>query len=143
MFWLDGRDMPLAQFLDASFAAMLGEDAQPVTATHSGIASPIVNDPYARSREALEAMKRGGDPGARHGWKLRDANPIDGGHATPTIAPCLQRPPVATTTPYRSTDAIAPQIAPSRAATRPASTWSRASWAKALRSAAVAGSNGG
>ena len=77
----------------------------PVNAEHGAMASPIFNYPYARSRETLEAMKRGGDPDACHGWKLRYANPVDGGYAMPTIATFIQLLPKGSTTPYRSTDA--------------------------------------
>ena len=31
VFWLDGLDIPLVQFLGASFAEGLGEDSQPIT----------------------------------------------------------------------------------------------------------------
>jgi len=123
MFWLDGLDIPLVSFLDASFAEGLGEDEQPITretgqsyaefghslmpvnAEHTGHASPIFNYPYLRSRETLEAMKRGGDPDACHGWKLRYTNPVDGGSAMPTISTFIQMLPVGRTQPYRSTDA--------------------------------------
>lgn len=123
MFWLDGLDIPLVSFLDASFAESLGEDEQPVTrqtgqsyaefghalmpvnAEHAGISSPIFNYPYVRSRETLEAMKRGADPDPCHGWKLRYANPLDGGSAMPTISTFIQLLPAGTTMPYRATDA--------------------------------------
>ena len=123
MFLLDGLDIPLVSMLDASFAESLGEDEQPVTrqtgqsyaefghalmpvdADVSGAASPIFNYPYVRSRETLEAMKRGGDPDACHGWKLRYSNPLDGGSAMPTISTFIQMLPKGVTMPYRSTDA--------------------------------------
>ncbi len=123
MFWLDGLDIPLVSFLDASFAESLGEDEQPVTrdtgqsyaefghalmpfnTEHAGIASPIFNYPYLRSRETLEAMRRGSDPDPCHGWKLRYANPLDGGSAMPTISTFIQMLPPGTTMPYRATDA--------------------------------------
>jgi gentisate 1,2-dioxygenase len=94
----------LVQFLDASFAEMLGEDAQPVTrptgqsaaeygnglmpvdADHASLNSPIFNYPYARSLEALDAMRKGRDPDPCHGWKLRYTNPLTGGDAMPTMA---------------------------------------------------------
>lgn len=123
MFWLDGLDIPLVSMLDASFAESLGEDEQPVTrqtgqsyaefghalmpinADVSGSASPIFNYPYVRSRETLEAMKRGSDPDACHGWKLRYSNPLDGGSAMPTISTYIQMLPAGATLPYQSTDA--------------------------------------
>jgi gentisate 1,2-dioxygenase len=93
MFWLDGLDIPLVQFLDASFAEMLGEDAQPVTrptgqsaaeygnglmpvdADHASLNSPIFNYPY-----------RLPDPGRLR----RPGKPRTGCGACPTPG-CLQR----------------------------------------------------
>ena len=96
MFWLDGLDIPVVSFLDASFAEGLGEDEQEITketgqsyaefghalmpegTARRGV-SPIFNYPYERSRESLEAMRRGRAPDPCHGWKLRYTNPLDGG----------------------------------------------------------------
>jgi gentisate 1,2-dioxygenase len=123
MFWLDGLDIPLVQFLDASFAEMLGEDEQPVTrptgqsygeyghnlmpvdVDRVRVNSPIFNYPYARSLEALDAMQKGGDPDPCHGWKLRYTNPLSGDHAMPTMATFIQRLHPGSTMPYRATDA--------------------------------------
>jgi len=123
MFWLDGLDIPLVSFLDASFAENLEDEAQqvtrqtgqsyaefghnlmPVDAERGGHVSPIFNYPYLRSRETLDAMKNGSDPDACHGWKLRYTNPLDGGHAMPTIATHIQLLSAGPTAPYRSTDA--------------------------------------
>ncbi|MEZ0302987.1 MAG: cupin domain-containing protein, partial [Hyphomicrobiaceae bacterium] len=80
MFWLDGLDIPLIQFLDASFVERLGEDEQPIGKPEgdalaryganllpvdqrgSSSTSPIFNYPYARTREALAQLARAGDP---------------------------------------------------------------------------------
>jgi gentisate 1,2-dioxygenase len=123
MFWLDGLDIPMVQFFDASFAEMLDEDAQPVTrptgqsaaeygnglmpidADHASLNSPIFNYPYARSLEALAAMRQGRDPDPCHGWKLRYTNPLTGGDAMPTMATFIQRLAPGATVPYRATDA--------------------------------------
>lgn len=124
MIWLDGLDIPLASFFDASFAEGYGEDEHPV-ARQTGdsmaryganmlpvdfqqreLASPIFNYPYARSREALAAMQRQQEWDPCHGLKMRYVNPVDGGYAMPTIAPFLQLLPQAfQTAAYRSTDA--------------------------------------
>ena len=119
MFWLDGLDIPVVSFLDASFAEGLGEDTQEITrqtgqsyaefghalvpdnATRSRV-SPIFNYPYERSRESLDALKRGGDPDPHHGWKLRYANPLNGEDAMPTIGTAIQLID-RQTVPYRST----------------------------------------
>src|SRR4051794_40992096 len=75
IFWLDGLDIPLVQFLDASFAEHHDHDAQPIPrpagdsqarfgsnllpidAPPSGGASPVFNYPYSRTRDALERMR--------------------------------------------------------------------------------------
>lgn len=126
MFWLDGLDIPLVSFLDASFAEMLGEDEQPIDRTpgqsysefgHNLVpvdsdrttaktVSPIFNYPYAYAREALDGMARTRDPDPCHGHKMRYSNPLDGGHAMPTIGTFLQHVPKGfATARYRSTDA--------------------------------------
>ena len=124
MFWLDGLDIPLVQFLDASFAETLGEDAQPISRPiGDSVAryganllpvdhkqrrsySPIFNYPYARTREALDTMKRHGEWDACHGLKMRYSNPETGGHAMATIGSFVQLLPAGfSTASYRSTDA--------------------------------------
>ena len=75
MFWLDGLDIPLVQFFDASFAEGSTEDEQevtrpagdsfaryghnllPVDLKRASQASPIFNYPYNYTREALEQAK--------------------------------------------------------------------------------------
>jgi len=124
MIWLDGLDIPLASFFDASFAesysaeeyplsrqdgdslARYGANMLPVDYQQHKLASPIFHYPYARSRDALEAMKRQQEWDACHGLKMRYVNPVDGGFAMPTIAPFLQLLPAGfKSKPYRSTDA--------------------------------------
>jgi gentisate 1,2-dioxygenase len=124
MFWLDGLDIPLVQFLDASFAEAYGEDEQPlrrpigdsaarfganllpVDHRPRGAYSPVFNYPYARTREALEAMRRHDAWDACHGLKMRYANPETGGHAMATIGAFVQLLPAGfVTASYRSTDA--------------------------------------
>ncbi|MBV9756587.1 MAG: cupin domain-containing protein, partial [Alphaproteobacteria bacterium] len=124
MFWLDGLDIPLVQLLDASFAEPLGADRQPlarpagdsaarygagllpVDHRRGGACSPLFNYPYARTREALDALKRhdGWDP--CHGIKMRYTNPETGGYAMATIGAFIQLLPQGfRTQAYRSTDA--------------------------------------
>ena len=124
MIWLDGLDIPMAGFFDASFAQGFDADEQPVSRASGDsnaryganmlpvdfepreLASPIFNYPYARSREALEAMRRQQEWDPCHGLKMRYVNPADGGFAMPTIAAFLQLLPAGfTTRTYRSTDA--------------------------------------
>jgi gentisate 1,2-dioxygenase len=124
IFWLDGLDIPIVQFLDASFAEHHDEDEQPISRptgdsdarfgsnllpvdhrATSG-ASPVFNYPYARTREALERMRGASAWDRWHGIKMRYANPVTGGYPMTTIAAFIQLLPRGfTTAPYRSTDA--------------------------------------
>ena len=124
IFWLDGLDIPVVQFLDASFAEGYGEDQQPITKPEGDSAaryganmmplgyersvpsSPIFNYPYERSRAALERMKTDAAWDPCHGLKMKYTNPINGDWAMPTIGTCLQLLPKGfQTVGYRSTDA--------------------------------------
>jgi gentisate 1,2-dioxygenase len=75
MFWLDGLDIPMVQFFDASFAESSNEDQQtiskpagdsfaryghnllPVDGKRTSKTSPIFNYPYDHTRKALEQAK--------------------------------------------------------------------------------------
>lgn len=124
IFWLDGLDIPVVQFLDASFAEGFGEDQQPITVPQGDAmaryganmlpvgyeaatpTSPIFNYPYDRSREALEAMRRRDEWDPSHGLRMRYVNPVDGGWAMPTIGTFLQLLPAGFAgEPVRATDA--------------------------------------
>jgi gentisate 1,2-dioxygenase len=124
MFWLDGLDIPLVQFFDASFAeganddqqtitrppgdsyARYGHDLLPVDHRSSSKTSPVFNYPYVYTREALEAAKRKQEWDPCHGLKLRYTNPVSGEFAMPTIGAFIQLLPKGFhTTRYRSTDA--------------------------------------
>jgi gentisate 1,2-dioxygenase len=124
MFWLDGLDIPLVQFLDASFLEHNNDDEQeitklegdalaryganmlPVTHSRHSYVSPIFNYPYARSREALDMMKRANEWDTHHGLKMKYVNPVTGDYAMPTIAAFLQLLPKGfSTAQYQSTDA--------------------------------------
>ena len=124
IFWLDGLDIPVVQFLDASFAEHLDQDEQPITRPvgdsdaryganllpidhgGGGGSSPVFNYPYGRTRDALERMRRMGEWDACHGLKMRYANPITGNHAMATMGTFVQLLPKGFSTgAYRSTDA--------------------------------------
>ncbi|WP_163576161.1 gentisate 1,2-dioxygenase [Halomonas faecis] len=124
MIWMDGLDIPMVSFYDASFAESLNEDMQaitrptgdslaryganmlPVDFEKRGLASPIFNYPYERTREALETMRQRDEWDPCHGLKMRYVNPVDGGFAMPTIAPFVQLLPKGfKTAGYRCTDA--------------------------------------
>lgn len=121
MVWLDGLDIPLVKFLDASFAehhraeshaltrpegdspARYGSGLVPVGARPTSPTSPVFNYPYAKSRAALEALSAGPtDPWS--GIKLQYVNPLTGDYAMPTIGAFLQMLKPGRTAPYRSTD---------------------------------------
>lgn len=124
IFWLDGLDIPVVQFVDASFAehgevdeqpifrpegdceARYGANLLPVDHEPGGGSSPVFNYPYARTREALERMRRAEGWDACHGLKMRYTNPITGNHAMSTMATFIQLLPKGfRTAAYRSTDA--------------------------------------
>ncbi|HLL26231.1 MAG TPA: gentisate 1,2-dioxygenase [Xanthobacteraceae bacterium] len=124
MFWLDGLDIPLVQFLDASFAEGLDDEEQPITRPagdsfaryghnllpvdmkRSSPTSPVFNYPYAHTREALEGAKAQSAWDACHGVKMRYSNPVSGDYAMPTIGTFIQLLPKGfRTARYRSTDA--------------------------------------
>jgi gentisate 1,2-dioxygenase len=124
MFWLDGLDIPLVQFFDASFAEGLNEDEQPITRPagdsfarygHNLLpvdfkgrskTSPVFNYPYEHTRQALETAKKSSQWDPCHGLKLRYTNPVSGDFAMPTIGTFIQLLPQAfKTARYRATDA--------------------------------------
>jgi len=123
MVWLDGLDIPIVRLFDASFAepgnaemqavsrpegdsvARYGNNLLPVDWRPEAKSSPVFNYPYARTREALTALARNGDPDPYHGHKLRYVNPASGEAAMPTIGTFIQLLPAGfETRSYRSTD---------------------------------------
>jgi len=124
IFWLDGLDIPLVQFLDTSFAEHLHHDEHmltrptgdsdarygvnllPVDHKPGGGSSPVFNYPYDRTREALERLRAAEAWDPCHGIKMRYTNPITGNHAMATIGTFIQLLPKSfSTSAYRSTDA--------------------------------------
>ena len=124
IFWLDGLDIPIVQFLDASFSehhdhdeqpisrpagdadARFGSNLLPVDHRPAAGASPVFNYPYERTREALQRLARTGAWDPCHGLKMRYSNPLTGGYPMTTIAAFIQLLPKGfRTAPYRSTDA--------------------------------------
>jgi gentisate 1,2-dioxygenase len=106
--WLDGLDIPMLRFFDAGFGENAREETQcvsvpegnsfarfgynmaPVRNVGALASSPIFNYPFARSREALEALRRTEAMDAWQGYKLRYVNPANGASPMPTIATFLQ-----------------------------------------------------
>ena len=129
--WMDGLDIQIVALFDAQFAENYPEEVQPVTRREGdslarygsnlapldpvasfGKTSPIFSYPYARSREALDALSRNGAPDACHGWKMQFINPLSGGPAMPTIGAFIQLLPKGMrTSPYRSTDSTVYSVA--------------------------------
>ncbi len=123
MVWMDGLDMPLVNFLNASFLERYPEESQPLARPPGdslarygqGLlpdgyeaksrCSPVFNYPYARTREALETMRRTDEWDASHGLKVRYVNPASGDYAMPTMGTFMQLLPRGfAALPYRSTD---------------------------------------
>ena len=120
--WLDGLDVPLVKFFDASFiehhphaAHPPGRPAGDTLATYGAnmlpvgmeppAVSPLFHYPYQRSREALEQMRRREEWDAHHGLKMQFVNPATGGSAMTTISSFIQLlPKDFHTEPYRATD---------------------------------------
>jgi gentisate 1,2-dioxygenase len=123
MVWLDGLDIQIVKLLGASFAENYPDDVQPVSRPEGDSfarfghnllpvdwrpevkTSPVFNYPYARTREALDALLRNAAADPYHGYKLRYVNPASGEFAMPTIATFVQLLPYGfASRPYRSTD---------------------------------------
>lgn len=143
IFWLDGLDIPLVQFLDASFAEHFDRDEQPIALPEGDSlaryganllpvdfvpargASPVFNYPYSRTRDALDRMLRAGQFDPCHGIKMRYVNPATGGSPMATIGAFIQLLPGGfTTAPYRSTDATVYVVVEGRGRTRIGSDFS-------------------
>src|SRR5260370_30129880 len=108
MFWLDGLDIPIVQFFDASFAEGLKDDQQKITKPagdsfarygrnllpgdekRKSKTSPIFNYPYHHTREALEQARTRDEWDACHGLKLQFSIPQTSDFARPTIGTCFQ-----------------------------------------------------
>jgi len=125
MIWLDGLDIPLVMYFNSTFRddheadeaavtrptgdalARYGSGLLPVGYEKKSLNSPVFNYPYARTREALQALGRAGAPDAHLGHLMRYVNPLDGGWAMPTMATMIRLLPRGfSTRPYRSSDSM-------------------------------------
>lgn len=123
MIWLDVLDVPTVNFFESAFAEHLDDAVQntarvdndslwrfgsgvlPDGSDTSMLRSPVVNYAYDRVRPILERMKRTGDADKYHGFRLRYANPFNGGWALPTMGAQLSLLPKGFKgESYRSTD---------------------------------------
>ncbi len=121
--WLDGLDIPIVAMFDSSFLERYPEAMQPVSRPEGdsqarygsgllpvgyepqSLTTPVFCYPYARSREALHQLRRGGEAHPCHGVKLQYSNPASGGYPMPTIGAFVQLLPGGFRgKPYRSTD---------------------------------------
>jgi len=124
MVWLDGLDIPMLAFFNAGFRedhgraeaalsrpagdslARYGSGLLPVGWKAGSLNSPVFNYPWARTREALQALAGAGAPDPHSGHLMRYVNPADGGWAMPTMATMVRLLPAGfETRPTRSTDA--------------------------------------
>jgi salicylate hydroxylase len=104
MVWLDGLDIPLAMYLGSTFRQNADERA---TAGDDPAPLPPIHFPYARTRAALDAMRRAGPPDPHTGYLLRYLDPATGSWAMPTIATMMRLLPAGfTSAPYRSSDSM-------------------------------------
>ena len=125
MVWLDGLDIPIVALFNSTFRedhahdqaeitrptgdalARYGSGLLPVGHRATSLNSPVFNYPYARTREALHVLARGGAPDAHRGHLMRYVNPLDGGWAMPTMATMIRLLPEGfATKPYRSSDSM-------------------------------------
>ncbi len=123
MIWLDVLDIPTVNFFETAFAEHLDDAVQntarvdndslwrfgsgvlPDGTDTSMIRSPVINYAYERVRPILDRMKKTGDADRHHGFRLRYANPFNGGWSSPTMGAHLSLFPANfKSEPYRSTD---------------------------------------
>lgn len=124
--WLDGLDVPLVSFFEASFNEHYNDERQAIVRPEGdslarfgsrmlplkpesryGLTTPIFNYPFEQTRAALVAAAAGEVPDAHEAVSLRYSNPIDGGWAMPTMAAWMTYLPAGfETAPIRSTDGI-------------------------------------
>ncbi|MFP5516223.1 MAG: gentisate 1,2-dioxygenase [Alphaproteobacteria bacterium] len=123
VIWLDGLDVPIVNLLNAAFAedvpngrqvvrypdgdaiARYGSGLVPVGYKAQGNSSPLFCYPYARTREALEQMRRFDAWDPAEGLRLVFTDPTTGASPIPTMAAFMQLMPKGFIgSPIRSTD---------------------------------------
>jgi gentisate 1,2-dioxygenase len=122
MIWLDVLDVPTINFFETAFSEHLDSAVQNTKFTDndslwrygSGVLpdgtdtkkeSPIINYAYERVRPILDRMAKTDDINPYHGFRIRYANPFNGGWSTPTMGAHLSLLPKGFKgQPYRSTD---------------------------------------
>jgi gentisate 1,2-dioxygenase len=123
VIWMDGLDLHFVNLMDCGFREdgeeLVQATPRPVGSSTAEAAlnllpldyetrtttSPIFNYPYVRTREALAGVAKLRPPEPGSGYRMRYANPVNGGWAIPTIATWAQLLPKGfVTQPHRSTD---------------------------------------
>jgi gentisate 1,2-dioxygenase len=123
MIWLDVLDVPTVNFFETAFAehleqatqntARVGNDSLwrygsgvlPDGTKTDMLRSPIINYAYERVRPILDRLQKTGDADPHHGFRLRYANPFNGGWSSPTMGAHLSLlPKNFKGADYRSTD---------------------------------------
>jgi len=102
MIWLDVLDVPMINYFETTFCESFDCPTQQVTHQDgdsiaffgSGVlpdgaaalkSSPIINYTYGRTRPILERLRAADRVDARHGARVRYANPVTGGWTMPTM----------------------------------------------------------
>ena len=122
MIWLDVLDVPTINFFETAFSEHLDDTVQNTKYTDNdslwryGSAvlpdgtdikaqSPIINYAYDRVRPILDRMAKADEINKNHGFRLRYANPFNGGWSSPTMGAHLSLLPKGFKgESYRSTD---------------------------------------
>lgn len=109
--WLDVLDIPIVRNIGPAYAVpyehekfpetlpvgdnvrRFGSGLRPADWINPSTATPLFHYPYARTREALEALRRATPVDPWHGLKMEYVNPVNGGAATPTMSMFLQHLP--------------------------------------------------
>src|SRR5262249_9049267 len=105
LLFLDVVDAPISAFFSTGFSGLHNDRQQSITRPEGdslarfgtgllpleatapyGLASPVFNYPYQRTRESLATIERNSRPDSHWGHTLRFSNPLNGGWATPPLA---------------------------------------------------------
>ena len=129
--WMDAIDLPMVAFFETMFFeehndrdqiearpegdahARFGEGLLPLDAKgRENRTSPVLNYPYARTRDALLKAARGRAADPHFATTLRYANPLDGGWTTPTLSTWMTYVPKGfKSMPIRSTESMVMAVA--------------------------------
>jgi gentisate 1,2-dioxygenase len=136
MVWLDGLDLPLVNYLDATFFEEYPDVRQPLTRPvdgsqrryagallptyerHLGASSPLLNYTWERARATLVGLAAEDAGGPHDGIVLEYVNPRTGGPVMPTIDCHIQLlPPGVETAAHRHSNSVVYHVVEGRGAT--------------------------